>query len=157
MDVSNPNQPLQNNQSKSPYKLNQEQEKVYVWLKSQGLNVDDNTLNYWSRKYRAQRLIDVVKFAHRRCAEGQQIRNMGGWIHKLLKDETIVVTDECRENREYVEKYALKNGWKGLHIYEKYIKDESTKDDLPLTLSTEDFRRALETLYSRVQLYSDCC
>lgn len=39
----------------SPYKLTEEQQKVYDWLKSQGLNVDDDTLNYWARRYPAQR------------------------------------------------------------------------------------------------------
>ena len=155
MDVSNVNLPPQHNQIKSPYRLNREQERVYIWLKSQGLNVDDDTLNYWARKYHAQRLVDVVKFAHTRRAKGQQIRNIGGWIHKLLKDNTVVVTDECRENREYVQQYAIKHSWKSLHIYEKYIKDESTKDDLPLTLPKEDFKRGLEALHKRVQLYTD--
>lgn len=155
MNLSNTNLPPPQHQGKSPYKLTEEQEKVYVWLKGQSLNVDDDTLNYWARKYHAQRLVDVVRFAHARRTEGQQIRNIGGWVHKLLKDGAAVVTDECQENREYVRQYAATNGWQSLHIYEKYIKDETTNDDLPLTMPKEEFRRALEALHRRVQLYSN--
>ena len=123
----------------SPYKLTEEQQKVYDWLKAQGLNVDDDTLNYWARKYPAQRLVDVVRFAHARRAEGQQIRNMGGWIHKLLRDGAAVVTDDCQDNRKFAQQYATANQWASLHIYEKYVKDETTGDDLPLTLPREEF------------------
>jgi hypothetical protein len=155
MNLPKANSSMPINQTKSPYKLSEEQEKIYVWLKDQGLNVDDDTLNYWVRKYRAQRLVDVVKFAHTRRAAGQQIRNIGGWIHRLLKDDAIVVTDDCQENRKYVEQYASFNQWKSLHIYEKYIKEETTGDDLPLTISKEEFRRALEALHRRTKLYGE--
>ncbi len=64
--------------SKSPYKLTAEQNRVYLWLKEQKLNVDDDTLNYWTRKYHSQRLVDVVKFAYKRIHEGKQIKNIGG-------------------------------------------------------------------------------
>lgn len=139
----------------SPYKLTEEQQKVYSWLHSQGLNVDENTLNYWARKYPARRLVDVVRFAHARRAAGQQIRNMGGWIHKLLREGVAVVTDDCLDNRRFAQQYATIHQWKSLHVYEKYVKDETTGDDLPLTLPQGEFHRALEALHQRVQLYSD--
>lgn len=72
MNLPNTNAPR--HQGKSPYKLNEEQERAYIWLKGQELNVDDDTLNYWARKYPVQRLVDVVRFAHARRAEGQQYR-----------------------------------------------------------------------------------
>jgi hypothetical protein len=138
-----------------PYKLTEEQTKIYNWLKNQGLNVDDDTLNYWTRKYPTQRLVDVIRFAHLRRAEGQQIRNMGGWIHKLLKDGVTVVTDDCLNNRRFAQQYSAMNEWTTLRIYEKYVKDETTGDDLPLTLRQDEFQRALEALYQRIKLYSD--
>lgn len=138
----------------SPYKLTEEQQKAYDWLKDQRLNVDENTLNYWARKYPAQRLVDVVTFAYTRLAEGQQIRNMGGWIHKLLKEGATVVTDDCRDNRRTAQQYAKDNKWASLQIYEKYVKDKTTGDDLPLTLPKDEFYRALEALYQRIQLYT---
>lgn len=140
--------------STSPYKLTEGQEKIYTWLKAQGLNVDDNTLNYWARKYQAQRLVDVVQFAHTRVVQGQQIRNIGGWIHKLLKENLPVVNDTCNDNREYTRQFTKTHLWNSLHIYEKYIKDEVTGDDLSLTLPQADFRRALEAIYNRRQLYN---
>lgn len=139
----------------SPYRLTKEQEEVYIWLKDQKLNVDDDTMNYWARQYPRQRLVDVVRFAQARRAQGQNIRNMGGWIHKLLRDGAVVVTDECQDNRRFAQDYAAANQWTNLHIYEKYIKDETTDDDLPLTLPREDFRRALEAFHQRIQLYRD--
>lgn len=138
-----------------PYRLREEEQKVYDWLKSQGLNVDDDTLNYWARKYPAQRLIDVVRFAHIRQAEGQQIRNIGGWIHKLLRDNDIVVNDTSQHNSRFAQQYATTNKWASLHIFEKYVKDETTGDDLPLTLPQEEFHRALKALHQRIQLYID--
>lgn len=139
----------------SPYRLTEKQQRVHDWLKGQGLNVDDDTLNYWTRKYPAQRLVDVVRFAHTKRAQGHEIRNMGGWIHKMLKDGTAVVTDECESNRKLTQQYAKENNWASLQVYEKYIKDKITGDDLPLTLSKDEFSRALEALYNRVQLYQD--
>ena len=151
MDLFNPLK----NQGRSFYKLTEEQDKAYCWLKNQKLNVDDNTLNYWARKYHAKRLVDVVKFAYARRAKGQEIRNMGGWIHKMLKDDILVETDECRSNREFAQKYARENNWHGLQTYEKHIKDKTTGDDLPLNLPKNDFLHALEALYQRGQLYKN--
>lgn len=78
---------------------------------------------------------------------------MGGWIHKILKDGTAVVTDDCLNNRRFAQQYIAANQWTSLHIYEKYVKDETTSDDLPLTLSKEEFQRALEALHQRIKLY----
>lgn len=153
MNLHSTNSSVSKNPGNSPYKLTEEQERIYAWLRDQGLNVDDDTLNYWARKYQASRLVEVVKFAHARRASGQQIRNIGGWIHKMLKEDASVVTDDCLSNREFTQKYVAANNWQSLHIYEKYIKDETTGDDLPLTLPREEFCRALEALYQRVQLY----
>ena len=155
MNLSNVNSPTPQRQGGSPYKLTEEQEKVYGWLKGQGLNVDDDTLNYWTRKYHAQRLIDVVKFAHARQAGGQQIRNIGGWIQKLLRDGAAVVNDDCQDNSKFARQYAAAHHWQSLHIFEKYVKDKTTNDDLSLTMSKEEFRRALEAMHRRVLLYSD--
>lgn len=155
MNLSDANKPFHKSQNKSPYKLTVEQERVYIWLRSQELNVDDNTLNYWARKYHPQRLVDVVRFAHARRAAGQQIRNMGGWIQKFLRDGAPVASDACLDNRRLAQQYATENHWTSLHIYEKYIKDETTGDDLPLTLPRDEFLRALESLHQRIQRYSD--
>jgi hypothetical protein len=144
--------PNTNQVSTSPYKLTVEQSKAYSWLKEQKLNVDDDTLNYWTRKYHSQRLIDVVEFAHKRIQEGQQIKNIGGWIHKLLKDGLPVVNGNCRNNLEFLKLYMKDRPWKGLNIYEKYVKDETTGDDLSLTMEPNEFRRALEATYNRSQL-----
>ena len=140
--------------SGSPYRLNMEQEEVYLWLKKQELNVDDGTLNFWARKYRAQRLMDVVQFAHARRSEGQQIRNIGGWIHKLLKEDSAVVNNGCIYNSDYAKQYAKAHQWQNLHIYEKYVKDGITSDDLSLTMPQDEFKRALEALHRRSELYS---
>jgi len=138
------------------FKLTSEQFEIYMWLKSQRLNTDDDTLNYWSRKYPAKRIIDVVKFANRRRNSGQSIRNIGGWVHKLLITGIAVANEESEDNSEYAKKFTEMNKWIDLKIYEKYVKDEVTSDDLPLTMPKEIFRKALESLYQKSILYKDC-
>jgi hypothetical protein len=135
------------------YKLNENQRNIFKWLKEEGLNTDDNTLAYWSWKYSEKRLRDVVQFAKSRQSSGQNIRNMGGWIQKMLKSEMQVVNDECQSNRDLAAKYANTNGWTDLSIFEKYVKDNVTKDDLPLTLPKDDFMRMLEALHNKSRLY----
>jgi hypothetical protein len=137
----------------SKYKLTSEQTEIYTWLKAQEINTDDDTLNYWSRTYRAQRIMDVVNYAHNRRAKGELIRNIGGWIHKLLITESAIVNDGSKINRELAEQVVRKKNWVSLRIYEKYVRDEVTGDDLPLTISNIDFNRALEALYEKSLLY----
>jgi len=135
------------------YKLKQEQGVVYAWLKNQCLNTDDDTLNYWARKYPAKRIIEVVNFAKARRDSGQFIRNMGGWINKFLITGIAVVNEECKMNREFLRKFVEINKWPELKIYEKYVKDEVTGDDLALTMAIDDFKRCLEALYLKSLAY----
>jgi hypothetical protein len=135
------------------YKLTQDQSNVYSWLKSQGLNTDDDTLSYWSRKYPAKRITEVVNFAKTRRDRGQSIRNMGGWINKFLKTDIAVINDECKINQEFSQRFVEVKKWYELKIYEKYVKDEITGDDLPLTMAIDDFKRNLESLYQKSMLY----
>jgi hypothetical protein len=135
------------------YKLTKEQKQICIWLKKQGLNTDNETLCFWSKKYSAQRIMDVVRFAQDRSNAAQPIRNIGGFIHKLLITGLAVVNDECKSNREIVEKFIRVNKWLDISIYEKYIKDKITGDDLPLTMPQEDFIRALNALYQKSRLY----
>lgn len=137
------------------FKLTKDQAEVYAWLKKQGLNTDDDTLNYWSRKYPAKRIIEVVNFANGRRNAGQYIRNIGGWVHKFLKTGLAVENDDCIANREFTQKFSMINNWVELHIYEKYVKDEITGDDLPLTIPIDTFKKALEALHQRSQLYKN--
>ena len=139
--------------SENLYKLTRGQAEVYNWLRVQGLNTDNNTLNYWSRQYPAKRIIEVVQFAHARREAGQTIRNIGGWIHKLLKTGVAVSNDVCKSNTEFAQRFIKTKEWKDLNIYEKYVKDMVTGDDLPLTMDNKDFSRALEALYRKSQLY----
>jgi hypothetical protein len=135
------------------YKLTREQFEIYCWLKKQGLNTDDETLNYWSRKYPVKRIFEVVMFAKSRRNSGQSIRNIGGWIHKILKTDAPVVNDESQSNREYAKRFMETKRWNELKIYEKYVRDEVTGDDLPLTRPSDDFKREIESLYQRSLLY----
>lgn len=66
-----------------------------------------------------------------------------------------VVNDECKNNREFAEEFARTNKWEDLKIYEKYVKDLATEDDLPLTMSSEAFIRVLESLCRKSQLYKN--
>jgi hypothetical protein len=143
------------NSEKNNFMLNREQLEVYNWLKKQELNTDDNTLNFWSRKYPAKRLTDVVTFAISKRNSGQSIYNIGGWIHKMLKTDAPVVNKESQTNQEYTRRFIKEKKWDDLKIYEKYVKDDVTGDDLPLTRPEEDFRRELVSLYQRSILYKN--
>jgi hypothetical protein len=135
------------------FALTKEQMEIYSWLKTKGLNTDDDTLNYWVRTYKADRLKEVVNFALKRISEGQEIRNIGGWVHKLLKTGLAVVNDNCKENRDWAQNFAKENQWTELTIYEKYLRDKITDSDLPLTMEKDEFARALASLYDRSKLY----
>lgn len=137
------------------FPLTKEQLEIYFWLKTQGLNTDDDTLNYWVRIYKVDRIKEVVKFAQRRLSEGQKIRNIGGWIHKLLKTGLAVVNDDCKDNRDFAQSFVRENQWTDLAIYEKYVRDKITDSDLPLTITKNEFARALIALYDRYKLYKD--
>jgi hypothetical protein len=135
------------------YKLTKEQIETYEWIKKQSINTDDNTLCYWVKTYKSKRIKDVIEFAKSRHKEGQEIRNIGGWIQKLLKSGLAVVDDTCKINVSFAKQFVETTCWKNLEIYEKYVKDMVTEDDLPLTMDTSEFRRALESLYQKSQLY----
>jgi pullulanase/glycogen debranching enzyme len=137
------------------FPLTKEQQEVYQWLKTQELNTDDATLNYWVRTYKVNRIKDVVYFAHKRIGEGQKIRNIGGWVHKLLKTGSAVVNDNCKSNWQLATSFSQEKNWKDLMIYEKYIRDQVTDSDLPLTLPKDEFQKALIALYERSILYKE--
>lgn len=135
------------------FKLTDEQVQIYTWLKEQKINTDDSTLCYWSKTYPPLRIKEVVMFAQERMSLGQKIVNIGGWIHNLLKNGHAVVNEVCRFNQKYVLEFTKAKYWKELKIYEKYVKDLVTGDDLPLTMAKEEFKHALERLYQKSQLY----
>ena len=135
------------------YKLTPEQIEIYNWLKNQEINTDDDTLNYWVRTYSGRRIMEIVNFAQDRIRSGQNIKNLGGWIHKFLKTGLPVVNDTCLSNRQFAKKFMEENGWNDLKIFEKYVKDEITGDDLPLTMENQIFKRNLEKLFEKSQLY----
>lgn len=135
------------------FKLTNEQATMYAWLKDQNINTDDGTLCYWVKTYSPKRIKEVIEFANARRKTGQEIINIGGWINKFLKSGNAVVNDTCLYNHRYATDFVRANNWKELRIYEKYVKDEITEDDLPLTMAIDDFIRSLERLYQKSQLY----
>lgn len=135
------------------FKLTDEQVIIYTWLKEQRINTDDSTLCYWARTYSSIRIKEVVQFANARIAAGQKILNIGGWIHSLLKSGNAVVNDTCKFNQEYAVEFSKAKNWNDLKIYEKYVKDNVTGEDLPLTIAIDEFKRALDRLYQKSQIY----
>jgi hypothetical protein len=135
------------------YKLSKEQIEIYEWIKNQNINTDENTICYWSKTYDSKRIKEVINFAKKRIAEGQVIRNLGGWVQNFLKTEQAVVDDNCKTNQALVKEILFRTNWTDLKVYEKYVKDAVTGDDLPLTMEPKEFRRALESLFEKSQLY----
>jgi hypothetical protein len=135
------------------FKLTDEQIRIYIWLKEQGINTDDGTLCYWAKTYPSTRLKEVIGFANTRIASGQKILNVGGFIRNLLQNGSAVVNDTCKFNREYALEFTKTKNWSDLKIYEKHVKDSVTGDDLPLTIIISEFVLALERLYQKSCLY----
>jgi len=135
------------------YKLTNEQIEIYMWLKQQNINTDDGTFCYWVKTYTSKRIQEVVDFAKARRNAGQEIQNIGGWIQRFLKQDIQVVDENCRINQAFLMKFLEHTKWKDIKIYEKYIKDMVTGDDLPLNMEINNFKRSLETLYHKSQLY----
>lgn len=135
------------------FKLSKEQAEIYEWLKKQNINTNDETLCYWAKSYTFKRIQEVVNFAKSRQANGQNIQNIGGWIQKFLKTGQAVVDENCKINRAFLTQFLSTTKWNDLKVYEKYIKDTVTGDDLPLTLAINDFKLSLEALYRKSQLY----
>lgn len=151
--MMNENYSIQKKSACEKYPLTMEQATIYLWLRQQKLNTDDDTLHYWSRRYPGDRIKDVVNYAHDRIFAGDTIKNIGGWINKILKTESAVVNDSCVSNRKFAEEFVKSRSCSALKIYEKYIKDEITDSDLPLTIAVDDFKKALNALYEKSQLY----
>lgn len=135
------------------FKLTREQAELYKWLKSKNLNTDEATLCYWVKKYPSKRVLDVVNFAVERLDSGQRIQNLGGWINMFLKNGLAVVNNASKSNLMHLNKFIEIHKWRDVKIYEKYIKDLITGDDLSLTLESGEFQRSLETLYTKSQMY----
>lgn len=135
------------------FRMTRDQLDVYLWLKNQGINTDNATLNFWSKKYSEKRIKDVINFAKKRMASGQKIYNLGGWINNLLLKESPVENDQCISNRLRAKRYAQENKWYELKIYEKHVTDKITGDDISLTLPEETFVYALKSLHARYLLY----
>lgn len=141
------------NQYIRKYKLSKEQSEIYEWLKGQNINTNDETLCYWAKSYTSKRIQEVVNFAKARQVNGEDIRNIGGWIQKFLKTGQAVVDENCRINLAFLTKFLNSTKWNDLNIYEKYVKDKVTGDDLPLNMASDDFKISLESLYQKSQLY----
>lgn len=135
------------------FKLTKDQIEVYEWLSGQNINTDENTLMFWTKKYSSKRLKEVVEFANARRRAGQEIYNIGGWISTFLKSNAAVVTEEYEINRKTAEEFCKIKSWQNLKIYEKYVRDEISGDDLSLLMNTEEFKRSLEALYQKSELY----
>lgn len=144
---------IKNKRACGKYPLTIAQATIYLWLRKQNINTDDDTLHYWSKHYPGDRIRDVVNYAHARIFSGDPIKNIGGWIGKILKTESAVVNDSCISNRKFAEEFVKLRGWLALKIYEKYVKDEITGSDLPLTIAVDEFKSALNTLYEKSELY----
>jgi len=135
------------------FKLTKDQIKIYEWLSKQNINTDEGTLIFWAKTYSSKRLQEVVEFANARRNAGQEIHNIGGWIYKFLKSNEPVATEEYEMNRNAAQDFCKIRSWQNLKIYEKYIKDEITGDDLSLLMNVEEFKRSLEALYEKSELY----
>ncbi len=111
---------------------------------------------YWSKTYTEKRLKEVVTYAKAR-SQKEDIRNLGGWIQTILKTNQAVIDDKWDVNQNILKQFLNLNQWNALKVYEKYIKDSITGDDLSLTMNPEEFKRSLGALYEKSQLYGWTC
>src|SRR5258708_5762631 len=99
------------------FKLTVEQAKLYTWLKVQGLNTDDPTLCFWTKKYPPKRIMEVVNFAKARLKLGEKIQNLGGWVNMFLKKGLAVVNDNSTHNLTYLNEFIEEQTWMDVQFY----------------------------------------
>lgn len=137
------------------FRLNTAQAESFRWLKAQSLNCDDDTLNYWARTYPIERLQDVIQYAQLKRADGYVIKNIGGWVHSILKKGVPIFNATTELNRRYAQEFASAHQWSCLKFYEMYVRDLVTNDEVSLTINPDDFKYALDSLYRRSFLDRD--
>jgi hypothetical protein len=134
------------------FKLGAEQAETYHWLKTQNLNCDDNTLNYWARTYSYERLRNVIQYVQTKQSKGWIIRNIGGWIQNALKKDITVINSTTELNKCVAKEFSLTHKWFELKFYELYIRDLFTNEEVSLAINPNDFKYALQGMYRRNSL-----
>lgn len=140
------NSPKSEKMKKSNYKgfakLKPEQKETLAWLKTLNIDTDADTLSWWATQYSRQRLQDVFDEAVHREAD-----SIGKYMHKLLKQKSVVTTGKVRENREYATQFAEVHKWGALQIFQKYAR--VNKDELSFSVDPYNFIDQLHAAYDK--------
>ena len=146
MDAESLNSAKSQKGKKSNYKgfakLKPEQKETLAFLKSLNIDTDDDTLSWWATQYSKQRLQDVFDEAVHRDAD-----SIGKYMHKLLKEKSVVTTGKVRENREYATQFAEAHKWSALQIFQKYARVD--KDELSFCVDSYNFIDQLHAAYDK--------
>lgn len=127
------------------WKLTQDQEIIFEWLKTQNINTEDRFLCLWAKTYSVDRLCEVIDYAKKICKT-----NLGGLINSILFKKQVIPNANAEENKQFVEVFIKQNKWGAAQIMERYVKismPNGYDEELPYNLSADAFQSKIESLY----------
>jgi len=132
----------QNKNFQGKAKFTEEQKVAYDWLRSLGINTDDDTLSWWARTYSLERLDSVYR-------ESKNKSSVGAYMNTLLRKGSIVSSGRIEINKEYCEAFKFLNKWSLLEVYKKYAKVSrgSMSEEITFDMEPSMFREYLERKY----------
>lgn len=119
------------------YRINKEQEQIYLWLKDKKINTEDKTLAYWSKTYSQERLSAVINEASKK-----ERRNLGGFINTLLKSNACIPDENVVKNTQFADDFKKQNQWSELKIKKTHVQIGSHWD-LSLNIDPVTFAKQL--------------
>jgi len=99
------------------FKLSEEQTSVFYWLATLNLNTTLQTLSWWSKNYRLNRLQEVYNYVKSKNPD-----NIAAYMQSLLRKDAIVENDRMAACRSFAEDLKNSNNWNSLTILQKYAK-----------------------------------
>jgi len=96
-------------------KMSDEQKSTFEWLKNLKINVDENTMSWWARRYSFQRLETVYNASIKK-------KSIGAYMQTLLKKDAVLPTEQTRFNRDYCIYFKELRKWNTLKINLKNAK-----------------------------------
>ncbi len=137
------------------YPRSAEKQQVFEWLKTLGLNADENTLSYWAHKYDKKTLEKTYcHYNYKTKTQGFTPLNPVGFFIHLLKNEHSPIDDVTILNKDFAKNFAHKNNWVTLQIKEKYIIDITESNstfDLSLNMPHGEFVNSLNRFYKLIR------
>lgn len=145
--------PSSKKESKTKFPLKKSQQPLFNWLKEQGTESDDDALMFYIRTFSEERIRQCIDFMERERKKGAKINRPGGFFRNCLEGRIVIQNSNTDENKAYAQGFVEANEWSTVIITEKYLRDQTTGDDLYFNISKEVFLPSIQKLYEKSELY----